>query len=171
MGNALHHWSNINVSYLDALVICDLKLFRYDLWWAFDSQRLLGTALFGDRAGASNRLAFLLGDVFIFPEEVKLISVQLLGRAILVHFVGISGIGLLQSLIDLDWWHQSPLGQQRIDLLHELKRGVLLVQNQGVEVVDDDGDLPSLEEQQKLLPVILLLRIVLGIVETVHLDF
>ena len=78
---------------------------------------------------------------------------------------------LLQGLVNFDWWHQLPLSEKCIDFLHKLERRVLLVEDEGIDVVDDDRDLPLLEEELQLLPVVLLLRVVFGVIKRVHLDF
>lgn len=46
----------------------------------------------------------------------------------------------------------------------------MLVENQCVDVVDNNWDLSFLEENLELLPVVLFLRIILSIIEAVHLD-
>ena len=37
----LHHWTHIDVGYLDTLVVVDLKSLVDDLRWAFDSKTLM----------------------------------------------------------------------------------------------------------------------------------
>jgi hypothetical protein len=91
-------------------------------------------------------------------------------RTSVVQLPSIIWIGLLQRLIDLDWWHELPLSQQRVNLLDKLKSGVLLVQNQSINIVDHNWNLSSLEEQLQQLPIVLLLLVVLSVVETMHLD-
>ena len=85
--------------------------------------------------------------------------------------VRISCIRLLECLIDLDWWHELALSQECVYLLDELKRRVLLVQDERVNVVDHDGNLSLGEEQLQLLPVVFLLLIAFCVVKTVHLNF
>lgn len=91
-------------------------------------------------------------------------------RTGVVQLPSIILIGLLERLIDLDWRHELPLGEQRVNLLDKLKSGVLLVQNQSINIIDHNWNLSSLEEQLQQLPIILLLLVVLGVVETMHLD-
>ena len=91
-------------------------------------------------------------------------------RTGVVQLPSIIWIGLLQRLIDLNWWHELPLSEQRVNLLDKLKSRVLLVQNQSINIVDHNWNLSSLEEQLQQLPIILLLLVVLGVVETMHLD-
>ena len=62
------------------------------------------------------------------------------------------------------------LGKQRVNLLDEFKGSVLLVKDQGVDVINQNWDFTLLEKQLQLLPVVLLLRVVFGIIERVHLD-
>ena len=64
-----------------------------------------------------------------------------------------------------------PLGEEGVYLLHKLEGGVLLVQDQSVDVVNHNRNFSSLEEQLELLPVVLLLRVVFGVIERMHLDF
>ena len=92
-------------------------------------------------------------------------------RACIVQLTSIVGVGLLESLIDLDWWHELSLGEERVDLLHKFESCVLLVEDKRIDVIDNNRNLSSLEEKLEKLPVVLLLLIVLSIVEAVHLDF
>ena len=46
----------------------------------------------------------------------------------------------------LNWWHELPLSEQRVNLLDKLKSRVLLVQNQSINIVDHNWNLSSLEE-------------------------
>jgi len=111
---------------------------------------------------------FLREIISIFSKDVKFIMVSI--RTGVVQLPSIILIGLLERLIDLDWRHELPLGEQRVNLLDKLKSGVLLVQNQSINIIDHNWNLSSLEEQLQQLPIILLLLVVLGVVETMHLD-
>ncbi len=75
---------------------------------------------------------------------------------------------LLLVLVQLDGRHQSLFSQQRVDLLHELKSSVLLVQDQRIDAAQNDRDLSLVEKQLQLLPVVPLLCIVLRILKAVH---
>ncbi len=55
-------------------------------------------------------------------------------------------------------------------MLHKLECGIMLIQDQGVYVIDYYWDFPFLKEYLQLVPVVFLLLVVLGIVEGVHLD-
>ena len=81
------------------------------------------------------------------------------------------GVGLLKSLIDLDWWHELSLGEEGVDLFHKFESRVLLVEDKRINVIDNDRDLSSLEEKLEKLPVVFLLLIVLSVVEAMHLNF
>jgi hypothetical protein len=79
-------------------------------------------------------------------------------------------IGLLECFINLDWGHQLPLGQQGVNLLNELQCGILLVEDERINVADHNWNFSSLEKELQLLPIILLFRIIFGVIETVHLN-
>ena len=79
-------------------------------------------------------------------------------------------LALLKSFINLDWWHQLPLGEQRVNLLNELKSRVLLIKDKCIDIVYQNWNLTLLKEELQLLPVVFLLRIVLGIIERMHLN-
>jgi hypothetical protein len=55
-------------------------------------------------------------------------------------------------------------------LLHELQGHIILIQDQGINVLDDDGNLALLKEDLQLLPVVLFLLVVLSIVKGMHLN-
>ena len=114
------------------------------------------------------RLPVLFGYFVIFLKEVEFVSLTGSFGAT-THIVSIS-VRLLKSLIDFDWWHQLPLGQKCVNLLHELEGGVLLVKDQSINIIDDDWDLPSLEKELELLPVILLFWIIFSVIKTMHLN-
>jgi len=63
-----------------------------------------------------------------------------------------------------------PLSQQGVYLTDKLEGGVLFVKDHGVNGIQHDWDLPSVEEELELLPVVLLLAIALGVGERVHGD-
>lgn len=88
-----------------------------------------------------------------------------------MQLIGLTTVSLLQGLIDLHGRHELSLSEELVDLLDELERGVLLIEDECIDVVDDDWDLALLEEELEQLPVVPLFLIVLGVVETVHLDF
>jgi hypothetical protein len=77
---------------------------------------------------------------------------------------------LLQSFINLDRWEQLSLGQQGVNLFDELQCSVLLIQDQGVDVVDRNWNSSFLEKDLQLLPVVLFLCIALSIIKRVHLE-
>ena len=80
------------------------------------------------------------------------------------------GLVMAEHLKQLDGWEELPLGEQSVDLPHKLESDIILIQDEGIRVLNDDGDLPTLEEDLELLPVVLLLLVVLRVLKRVHLD-
>jgi hypothetical protein len=76
----------------------------------------------------------------------------------------------LLKFVQFDGWHELSLCEERVDLSDELKSDIVLVEDEGVSVLEDDGDLPSLEEDLQLVPVILFLVEVLRVLKRVHLN-
>ena len=62
------------------------------------------------------------------------------------------------------------LCEQRVDLLNELKCGILLIKDKSINIVDQNWNFTLLKEELQLLPVVFLLGVVLCIIERVHLD-
>ena len=62
------------------------------------------------------------------------------------------------------------LSKQCVYLSHELQGHIVLIENQGISVLNNDGNFPALEKDLELLPVVLLLLIVFSVFERVHLN-
>lgn len=115
------NWSHIDICNFYSLVACNLQLFSDNLWWPLDRQAFLWASLAFNRS-AKSRLNICLLLVFFF-EEVKFLitlSPSIISSA---NFM----IGLLEGLIDLDWWHELPLSKQGVNLFDKLEGGVLLI--------------------------------------------
>ena len=62
------------------------------------------------------------------------------------------------------------LSEQCVNLSNELQGHIILIENQGISVLNNDGNLSSLEKHLELLPVVLLFLIIFSVFERVHLD-
>ncbi len=76
----------------------------------------------------------------------------------------------LLCFIDLDGRHKHPLCEQSIDLLDKLNGRIVLIDNQAINVLDDDGQASSLEEHDQLFPISSLVLETLMVLEGVHVD-
>ena len=159
LSNTLIKWSDIDVHDLDTLIVINVKLLVNNFGRSLDGKRLLRAL--GHGIIQSRRI--LSGGVII--QLLRGVLLSLLSR-----FIGTLVAQWLLHLKQLDGWQELPLGEQSVDLPHKLESDIVLIQDEGVRVLYDDGDLPPLEEDLELLPVVLLLLVVLRVLKRVHLD-
>ena len=144
LGYRLHDRAHIDVRNLDTLVVVNFKSFVDNLGWSLDSKTLMwALACRESLVGTSKATicASFLG--FFFKLSILICkSQQFLVVSDLVRRSGFRGV-----FIKLDGWHQCALGQKRVDLLDELKRCVLLVEDESVDRAEDDRDLSAIKEK------------------------
>lgn len=159
MSNTLIKWSDIDVHDLDTLIVIDVKLLVNNFRRPFYGKRLLRALGHG-----------IIESRCIFPGGVIIQLLRGVLLSLLSRFIGALIAQWLLHLKQLDGWQELPLGEQSVDLPHKLESDIILIQNEGIRVLNDDGDLPPLEEDLELLPVVLLLLVVLCVLKRVHLN-
>lgn len=141
LGHRLLNRSHVDVRYLDALVVLQLQLVTDDLWRSFDRKRLLGAALaFGL---AHDGGVFLGTGIFLTAKKIVVILLRHASTAICLEVWTV----LSQQSVDGGGAHQLAADEQLVDLFDEVKGRILLVEDERVDVVDDDGNLSLLEEE------------------------
>jgi hypothetical protein len=135
-------WLSVNVNDLDALIVLDLKLLSDNLWWPFDCQGLLWASFSAIETLSHLRSLIRCFALLIAAKEVKVGSSSVAA----LEFSTFTRIGLLKGLVDLHWWEELSFSEERVNLLHKLKRAILLVENERIDIVDNDWNLSSLEE-------------------------
>lgn len=159
LSNTLIKRTNIDVHDLDTLIVIDVKLLVNNFGRSLYGKRLLRAL----GHGIIESRGILSGGVLI--QLLRGVLLSLLSR-----FIGALVAQWLLHLKQLDGWQELPLGEQSVDLPHKLESDIVLIQDEGIRVLNDDGDLPTLEEDLELLPVVLLLLVVLRVLKRVHLD-
>jgi hypothetical protein len=159
LSNTLIKWSDIDVHDLDTLIVINVKLLVNNFGRSLDGKRLLRAL----GHGIIESRGILPGGVII--QLLRGVLLSLLSR-----FIGTLVAQWLLHLKQLYGWKELSLGEQSVDLPHKLESDIILIQNEGIRVLNDDRDLPPLEEDLELLPVVLLLLVVLCVLKRVHLD-
>ena len=101
---------------------------------------------------------------------VILFDVFVISVGQLHHLFVLQEKAFLLCFIDLDGRHKHSLCEQRIDLLHKLYSRIVLIDDQAINVLDDDGQASSLEEHDQLFPISSLVLETLMVLEGVHVD-
>ena len=125
----LHDRSHVDIRHLHPLVVVDLEGLVDDLGWTLDCEALVRALALGEALGSASEPAFraLLG----FLLELSVLVRQSEQVLVILDLVCCSSLGCV--LVELHRGHELALGQERVDLLHELEGGVLLVEDEGID--------------------------------------
>lgn len=143
LSHRLHDWAHIDVGDLYTPVVVDLESLVDDLGRALDRKTLVRAlarreALIGSSISihASLFSFFLKLSVLVCKREQILVILDL-----------VAGGRVCRILVQFDRRHKGALGQKRVDLLDELQRGVLLVEDERIDGAKDNRNLSAVEEK------------------------
>ena len=103
LSDTLLNWSNINICYFNTLIALYLKLFTYNFWRSFYSQRFLRTSSFSIYwCSTHHRLTIFFRYIIVFSKKIKIIS----SPYIFIHQISVIWVCLLKCLIYFNRRHK-----------------------------------------------------------------